>query len=466
MPSPDELEQKKRSILLGFSGGLVLSVLGIGLYFLLASQGTLGRIAVLDIPVTKETSQTQLESDIKNKLSSVSFKLESPKGSKTYKPDQLGASYDAAAMAAEAKRLQRHSPWLTRLQWWRTTTVEPKPNINEDTLNTFIGSEATLVTEEPVNATMKVVDGSVEVTADKPGKAYQIPNARDTLLSAVREARSKTITLELATLESPVRSEAVNAIKAKVEKAIGQKITYTIKGEVFSPSKKTIGSWVEPIDLTSKKANLEFNSGSIQEYIDNIASDYVNPPRSEVAMTDPEGNKVVLVRGRDGTDIKDKAEIATETAKALHDTKPYAKTLVVTEAKYTIVSAQEYDKWFVSDITNKRMYAYEKDRLVRTFKISAGAPATPTVIGEYKIYAKVRRQDMRGLNTDGSSYFQANVEWVNYFYESYAIHGNYWRPAWWFGEVNSSHGCIGLQNFDAEWAYNWAPVGTPVITHL
>jgi lipoprotein-anchoring transpeptidase ErfK/SrfK len=103
--------------------------------------------------------------------------------------------------------------------------------------------------------------------------------------------------------------------------------------------------------------------------------------------------------------------------------------------------------------------------LVHTFLVSAGAPKTPTVLGKYAIYSKLRSQDMTGNNADGSRYFQPAVPYVNYFYGGYAIHGNYWRPDSWFGNINSSHGCIGVNVSDGAWIYNWAAIGTPVIVH-
>ena len=52
-----------------------------------------------------------------------------------------------------------------------------------------------------------------------------------------------------------------------------------------------------------------------------------------------------------------------------------------------------------------------------------------------------------------------------FFHGGYAIHGNYWRPASYFGNINSSHGCIGINVDDAAWIYDWAPIGTSIITH-
>ena len=66
----------------------------------------------------------------------------------------------------------------------------------------------------------------------------------------------------------------------------------------------------------------------------------------------------------------------------------------------------------------------------------------------------------------GPGYVEPNVPWINYFdHSSDAVHGNYWRSASTFGNVNTSHGCVGLPVNEAEWVYNWAPIGTAVINH-
>lgn len=49
-----------------------------------------------------------------------------------------------------------------------------------------------------------------------------------------------------------------------------------------------------------------------------------------------------------------------------------------------------------------------------------------------------------------------------YFYQGYAIHGTYWHHN--FGQP-MSHGCVNLTIEDAKWFYDWAEVGTTVITH-
>ena len=55
-----------------------------------------------------------------------------------------------------------------------------------------------------------------------------------------------------------------------------------------------------------------------------------------------------------------------------------------------------------------------------------------------------------------------NVPYTMYFYKGYGIHGTYWHHN--FGHP-MSHGCVNMRTSDAAWLFNWASVGTPVVTH-
>jgi lipoprotein-anchoring transpeptidase ErfK/SrfK len=120
-----------------------------------------------------------------------------------------------------------------------------------------------------------------------------------------------------------------------------------------------------------------------------------------------------------------------------------------------------FGKLLEVDLTTKRMYAYQNGQLVNTFLVSAGKPSTPTPQGEFHIWEKLTMQTMVG-----PGYVQPDVPWINYFdHSGDAVHGVYWRPASVFGNINTSHGCVGLAVNLAEWVYDWAPIGTTVITY-
>jgi lipoprotein-anchoring transpeptidase ErfK/SrfK len=111
-------------------------------------------------------------------------------------------------------------------------------------------------------------------------------------------------------------------------------------------------------------------------------------------------------------------------------------------------------KSIVVSTGEQRIYAYENGQLVHSHLASTGLPATPTVLGDYKIYVKYLADDM-----SGPGYFLPQVPYTMYFYQGYGIHGTYWHNS--FGRP-MSHGCVNLPTPEAKWFFDWASVGTPV----
>lgn len=127
------------------------------------------------------------------------------------------------------------------------------------------------------------------------------------------------------------------------------------------------------------------------------------------------------------------------------------------EAQAQYPAAGNGERWIDVNLSEQRVYAYEGDVIVNSFLVSTGVAATPTVTGEYKIYVKVRIQDM-----SGPGYYLKDVPWVMFFYEEYGFHGTYWHNN--FG-TPMSRGCVNLTVDDAAWLFSWASVGTVVNVH-
>ncbi|MEJ5199253.1 MAG: L,D-transpeptidase, partial [Anaerolineae bacterium] len=87
----------------------------------------------------------------------------------------------------------------------------------------------------------------------------------------------------------------------------------------------------------------------------------------------------------------------------------------------------------------------------------SGVAGHRTPVGRFAIRTKIRSQRMVG-----PGYNLPNVPWVMYFAGANALHGTYWHNN--FGRP-MSHGCINLRIPDAQWLYNWASIGTPVVVH-
>jgi lipoprotein-anchoring transpeptidase ErfK/SrfK len=115
------------------------------------------------------------------------------------------------------------------------------------------------------------------------------------------------------------------------------------------------------------------------------------------------------------------------------------------------------ERWIDVDISSQSVTAYEGSTPIRTFIVSTGTSAHPTVIGRYRIYVKLRYDTMAG-----PGYYLPNVPFVMYFYQGYSLHGTYWHHN--FG-TPMSHGCVNMYTPDAEWMFYFASVGTLVNVH-
>lgn len=455
--------ERHRTILRGLGlAGLVLVFVAVG-FALLVSQYPLASVSVAGYDVGPFTTAPQLKSQLDAQVKAYQVTITDPEGqSQTYPLSETGIAVDTAASALLAVRTKQPANLLARLKVWQKQRLALQTTVDETVLQKFIQDHGTQTAKPAVNAAIAVNNGTVTVNPEATGEGYTFNGGGDALRQAVQQLQTKPLVLQKQTLPPAISAAQAEPVAQKIRQLLAQPAVFTINGRTIKATAADVGGW---LDIAPSEAqhtiDYSVNSGKVLSYLNTIAKRYVTPPVTQITM--PDGS--ILIPGVNGVDITNKESTAAAIAQKLMANQPVQQDLPVQFAAFKTMVATPHDKWLVVDITTKRMYAYQQTELVKTFLISAGAPATPTVTGEYKIYSKHAVQDMRGANADGSRYFQPNVRYVNYFYADYAIHGNYWRPVSYFGNVNSSHGCVGVLDVDAQWVYNWAPIGTTVIVH-
>ncbi len=113
--------------------------------------------------------------------------------------------------------------------------------------------------------------------------------------------------------------------------------------------------------------------------------------------------------------------------------------------------------WIDIDLSEQMLRAYDGTDLMASFLVSTGIDLYPTERGQYHIYAKYRYTLMHG-----SDYYLPDVPYSMYYSGDFSIHGTYWHHN--FG-TPMSHGCVNMDTSEAEWLYNWSPIGTLVNIH-
>jgi hypothetical protein len=114
-------------------------------------------------------------------------------------------------------------------------------------------------------------------------------------------------------------------------------------------------------------------------------------------------------------------------------------------------------RWIDVDLGDQIVKAYQGSTPVMQFLVSTGTASTPTVTGQFRIWIKLRTDDM-----SGPGYSLEDVPYTMYFYQGYGLHGTFWHDN--FG-TPMSHGCVNLKTAEAAWLFDFASEGTLVNVH-
>jgi len=122
------------------------------------------------------------------------------------------------------------------------------------------------------------------------------------------------------------------------------------------------------------------------------------------------------------------------------------------------------ERWVRVDIASQTMTAMIGDKALYTALVTTGKTDWETPKGSYNIIYRVANETMTGASIGAEeNYTLTDVLYTQYFTnEGHAIHLNYWRPDYYFGEIPSSHGCVGVRLEDAEFFWKFLRNGSRV----
>ncbi len=122
------------------------------------------------------------------------------------------------------------------------------------------------------------------------------------------------------------------------------------------------------------------------------------------------------------------------------------------------------ERWILVDLERQEATAMIGDRPVYTALVTTGKEDWETPRGTFQILYRVANETMTSASIGAEEYYVLeDVLYTQYFTnEGHALHLNYWRPDSYFGEIPSSHGCVGMRLEAAEFFWNFATNGTRV----
>ena len=98
-------------------------------------------------------------------------------------------------------------------------------------------------------------------------------------------------------------------------------------------------------------------------------------------------------------------------------------------------------------------------------KMVNGSNLKPTATGTFHVYYKRELQTMRGSNADGSKYETPDVPWISYFHRRLRAARRALALVVRLRRRQRLPRCVNLPVSVAKWVYDFAPIGTTVVSH-
>ena len=328
------------------------------------------------------------------------------------------------------------------------------------------------------------------VKANAEGTGFEVVPGKDgfgvdthTLVAAANKVMDTQKNQVSSLKVSPVRPLASQDMAQKMAdaavKLTENKVTIAAGEKTFTADQKAKVSFVQ-IPAISKTAKPDANQQAV--------GDWVNKNKGAVEVKKVDGKRFVNSAGKvlkteiepkDGVTVSNGKKLTQEISKNFvagkDSTVSYETQIEKANVKdKTIADGAEKlaymaapgEKWIDVNLSNYTVTGYEGATVVKgPTAMVPGAPATPTIKGNFAVERKYRSKTMRGFNTDRSRYVSPNVPYAMFFSGGYALHGAPWRGSFGWGGPGGSHGCVNMPVSGARDFYEWAPIGTPVVSH-
>ena len=330
------------------------------------------------------------------------------------------------------------------------------------------------------------VDATVKLAKDKKsfvvvpavaGKTVVESTFQDAVGAAARELTSTSTVVEFTEAVPEVTTEEAQAVAAKANALVRTPVVVSDGDDAHKASVARKASWISIPVTDGALGEPTIQAAKVKAWAAKLAKEARVESRAGLRNVTQSGDvKTVVTRARDGKEVSNADALATAAVAALTSGKAYEgafdyKTTKATWTERVIADGAERlaypaapgEKWIDVNLSRHTMTAYVGAKPVYgPISMVDGQAEKPTVRGTFKVYYKRELMTMRGNNADGTRYETPNVPWSTFFHEGFALHGAPWRSS--FG-YSASHGCVNLPVGVAKWVYDFAPIGTPVVSH-
>lgn len=403
--------------------------------------------------------------------------------------DDLGISYDKQTIIKEAYQYGRDQSVFTnffnrakrflskyelsmgsRKFSFQKHNVNLVYAINEEKLNKYLTEVEGRINVTPKDSEVTTQGSSMQVVPAVYGRKMKTAELKKAILEASTKFDTKPIKIETDVAAPTILDEQTRVLAEQADKTTSKKVTLTYQDKIYVPTKEVVVSWVTFTRADDKSPwQMVIDPSKMTPYFKAIGKE-INVYSTDRKIRVENGTKeVVTQEGANGL-IIDEGTLGSQISKKLQSDPgvtmaiPMKVDNMKTKKDYVVVA--NWDKYIDVNLSTQHMDAYLKGgERVGSWAVTTGKNGWNTPTGTHLISRKAYNVCMPN---PPSSQPLCGIHYVSYFTSAgHAIHQAWWRS--YFGGSdyvwNGSHGCVNAPLSVAQFIYDWAPIGTPVIIH-
>lgn len=422
-------------------------------------------------------SRDQVAAALRAKADAVTIAVKLPDTTRQVTLTDLGTTVDIDATVARV--FAANADWPAYAEALvKARPVEVVTTQDASAYDAFVASLGTTYARTATDAVVSLgKDGhTFGATRGASGRALEVDGLDGIAATAARTLTSATASTTVVEQEPDVTTADGKDLAAKANAIAHAEVEIEDGTRVVRATSREKASWVR-LPAAGTTGEVSVDGKRITAWITAQAKSADAAPSNGLRYVNSAGKIVrVITPARDGRTVTNASAVAKTLTASLSSGEGASesftiKTIPATWTQKTIAAGAENlaypavpgEKWIDVNLSRHTMTAYIGAKAVYgPIAMVDGQAEKPTVRGTFKVYYKRELMTMRGNNADGTRYETPNVPWSSFFHEGFALHGAPWRSS--FG-YSASHGCVNLPVGVAKWVYDFAPIGTPVVSH-
>lgn len=422
-------------------------------------------------------TRAEVAAALRQKADGIALAITLPDGSRTVRLGDLGTTVDVEATVA--RLFDANTTWSSYAEALvQSRAVDVVTTSDRGRFDAYVAGLGKTYARPATNAVVALAEDAhtFTVTSAVTGRYLDAGTVRAAATKAAATLTSGTAATSLVDQAPALTTESGRALAAEANAMVKARVKVTDGDRAFTASARDKASWVT-IPAAGASTEPGVDETRVKAWVTKLTKSVDSAPSDGLRYFTSTGQLLrVVTPAKDGRKVTNAGDVVDAVVTALDkgtsgSAKFATKVLPATWAQRTLAAGAEHlaypavagEKWIDVNLSRHTMTAYVGGSTAfGPVAMVNGAPATPTDIGTFHIYLKNPMMTMRGQNADGTSYETPDVPWSSFFNGGEALHGAYWRKT--FGYA-ASHGCVNLPIPTAKWVYDWAPIGTPVVTH-